>query len=144
MTREEFKRFTGLPQEREQLTNRLQRLERDAANVPTVKDKVQASAKEYPYVLTHVTVDAPEPVRYTKLQKEIRRTRRRLNDVEQKLDILVEILSHVDDSRARQILTARYVDGVKLKDVAIQFDMTEQNVLKIIEKVVASLTKFNF
>lgn len=144
MTREEFKRFTGLPQEREQLTNRLQRLERDAANVPTVKDKVQASAKEYPYVLTHVAVDAPEPVRYTKLQKEIRRTRRRLNDVEQKLDILVEILSHIDDSRARQILTARYVDGVKLKDVAIQFDMTEQNVLKIIEKVVASLTKFNF
>lgn len=144
MTREEFKRYTGLPQAREQLTEKLQRLERDAANVPTVKDKVQASAKEYPYIMTHVSVDAPEPIRYTKLQREIRRTRRRLNDAEQRQDELVEILLQVDDLRAKRILEARYVDGVKLKDVAIQFDMTEQNVLKIIEKTVASLTKFNF
>lgn len=144
MTKEDFKRYTGLPAERKQLINRLQRLEREAANVPTVKDKVQSSQKDFPYVQTHLTVDAPEPVRYTRLQNDIRRTRRRLDNVEQRLDELTEILSRINDARARQILTARYVDGVKLKNVAAQYDMTEANVLKIIKKTVASLTKFNF
>lgn len=144
MTKEDFKRYTGLPTERKQLIDRLQRLEREAANVPTVKDKVQSSQKDFPYVQTHLTVDAPEPVRYTRLQNDIRRTRRRLDNVEQRLDELTEILSRINDARARQILTARYVDGVKLKNVAAQYDMTEANVLKIIKKTVASLTKFNF
>lgn len=139
MTKEEFLKFKGLPKDIEYLTKKLQRLERDAENVQTVKDKVQSSMKDFPYTPTHVTVDAPEPVRFTRIQREIRRTRKRLERAEDLKDELNEILSKVEDGRNRQILYKRYVDGMTLKDVAIEHGLTEQAVLKIIRQEVKKL-----
>lgn len=136
MTKRELKQFQHLPQERENLIRKIERLERQAENVATVKDNVQASEPEYPYTLTHVTVDAPEPVRYTSIQRELIRTRRTLKDVERRLDKLTSMVGRIGDSRTRQIITVRYIDGKSLKDTAIQFDLTEQGVLKIINKTI--------
>ena len=139
MTKEEFLKFKGLPKDIEYLTKKLQSLERDAENVQTVKDKVQSSMKDFPYTPTHVTVDAPEPVKFTRIQREIRRTRKRLERAEDLKDELNEILAKVEDGRNRQILYKRYVDGMTLKDVAIEHDLTEQAVLKIIRQEVKKL-----
>ena len=139
MTKEEFLKFKGLPKDIDYLSKKLQRLERDAENVQTVKDKVQSSMKDFPYTPTHVTVDEPEPVRFTKIQREIRRTRKRLERAEDLKDELNEILSKVEDGRNRQILYKRYVDGMTLKEVAIEHDLTEQAVLKIIRQEVKKL-----
>ncbi len=139
MTKEEFLKFKGLPKDIDYLSKKLQRLERDAENVQTVKDKVQSSMKDFPYTPTHVTVDAPEPVKFTRIQREIRRTRKRLERAEDLKDELNEILAKVEDGRNRQILYKRYVDGMTLKDVAIEHDLTEQAVLKIIRQEVKKL-----
>lgn len=104
--------------------------------MPIVKTKVQASEKEWPYIETHVTVDAPEPVRYSSLKRDIRRSKIRLKEVERRLDKLDSMIGKIPDSRTRQIMMMRYLDGAKLKDVAIKFDMTEQGTLKIINATV--------
>ena len=139
MTKREFKQYQRLPQEREYFIRKIERLERQAENVATVKDKVQASEKEYPYTLMHVTVDAPEPVRYTSIQRDLIRARRQLKDVERRFDKLTRMITTIGDSRTRQIITVRYVDGKSLKDTAIQFDMTEQGILKIINATIKNL-----
>ena len=136
MTKREFRQFQRLPAEREYLIRKIERLERQAENVATVKDKVQASQKEYPYTMMHVTVDAPEPVRYTSIKREIIRSQRLLDDVERRMDRLHGMVSRIGDSRTRQIITVRYIDGKSLKDTAIQFDLTEQGILKIINKTI--------
>lgn len=139
MEKEEFKRFRGLPEEREYLIKRIETLEKRAEKIQTVKDLVQSSQKEFPYIEKSVSVDAPEPIAYTKNRRELIRRKRRLLYVEKLLDELVHILERIDDSRTRQILTYRYVEGMKLKDVAIKFSLTEQGVLKIINGGIKNL-----
>jgi len=139
MTKKDFKQYTKLPQERDYLIRKIERLEKSLDSVPTVKTKVQASEKEWPYIETHYTVDAPEPVRYSSMKREIRRSQIRLKEVEKRLDKLDTIIAKIDDSRTRQIMMMRYLDGAKLKDVAIKFDMTEQGVLKIVNATVKKI-----
>ena len=132
MTKRDFKQYTRLPQEREYYIKRIERLEKSLENVPTVKTKVQSSQKEFPYVETHVTVDAPEPVRYTSIMRDITRTKKRLRNIENRLDKLTGMVESVEDSRTRQILTMRYIDGEKLKTVSAKMDLTDQHVMRII------------
>ena len=139
MNKRDFKQFTRLPQERDNLIKRLERLERELDKVAVVKTKVQSSQKEYPYVQTHVTVDAPEPVRYSALKRDIRRTKLRLASTEKRLDRLTGMIETIDDSRARQILTMRYLEGEKLKVVSAKFDLTDQHVMRIINIAIKKL-----
>ena len=132
MTKKEFRQFQRLPAEREYYIRKIERLERAAENVATVKDKVMASQQEYPYTVMHVTVDAPEPVRYSSIQRDLIRARRSLRDVEHRMDKLTRMISSIEDSRTRQIITVRYVDGVSLKDTAARFDLTDQHVMRLI------------
>ena len=136
MTKKEFKAYSKLPQEQDYLIRKIERMEKALDAVPIVKTKVQASEKEWPYIETHVTVDAPEPVRYSSLKRDIRRAKIRLKEVERRLDKLDGYIAKIGDSRTRQIMMMRYLDGAKLKDVAIKFDLTEQGVLKIINATV--------
>ena len=139
MTKEEWRKFCNLPKEREYYERRIKTLERKANAVPIVKDKVQSSQKEWPYIQTHETVDAPQPQQYTKIQRELRRYRILLERTERTLDELTSILAKIEDARARQILVERYVEGRKLIDLAIKYDMTEQGIIKIINKTIEYL-----
>ena len=136
MTKKEFRQFQRLPAEREYFIRKIERLERAAENVATVKDKVTASEKDFPYTLTHVTVDAPEPVRYTSIQRDLIRARRSLKDVEKRMDRLTRMINSIDDSRTRQILVMRYIDGEKLMDVSLKMDLTDVHVLRIINEAI--------
>lgn len=136
MKKKEFRQFQKLPAEREYFIRKIERLERAAENVATVKDKVTASEKEWPYTLTHVTVDAPEPVRYTSIQRDLIRARRSLKDVERRMDRLTRMINSIDDSRTRQILVMRYIDGEKLMDVSLKMDLTDVHVLRIINEAI--------
>lgn len=140
MTKEQFRKYRDAYRNREYLERQLRTLEQRAAKVPTVKDKVTASEKDWPYIETHITVDAPDPQTNHKILREIRRCKRLYEKAEHDLDELTSILVTVEDNRARQILTLRYIEGKKLKDVAIQYDMTEQGVLKIISNAIKKLS----
>ena len=139
MTKKEFRQYQKLPTEREYYIKKIERLEKQAEDVATVKDKVMASQKDYPYIETHVTVDAPEPVRYTSIQRELVRVKRALAETEKRFDRLSRMIEKIDDSRTRQIITVRYLDGKSRKDTAIQFDLTEQHVLRIVNEIIKKL-----
>lgn len=132
MTKKEFRVYMFLPSERERTLRWIERLEKKLSDIPTVKTKVQSSQKEWPYIPTHVTVDAVEPVRADSIRKDLRRAHNRLTAIERRLDKLDNMIATIEDSRTRQILTERYLEGRKLKDVALRFDLTDQHVIRII------------
>ena len=136
MTKEQFRKYRTLPRERDYLERRIRILEIRLENVPIIKDKVKSSAKEYPYIETHLTVDAPDPKKSYKLRKEIQRAKRLLSVVELHMDELTEMIAKIEDSRTRQVMTMRYLDGKKLMDVAARVDLTEQHVLRIINEAI--------
>lgn len=140
MTKQDLEQYRHKIKERDQIQKRIHHLEEKARNVPTIKDKVQASMKDYPYTPTHITVDAPESKQYTAIQRTLYLLRLKEVELYEELLRLDNFILSIEDSRTRQIFMARYVDGIQLKDVAIRFDMTEQGILKIINKI---LDEFN-
>ena len=132
MTKKELWSYKNKLKEIARLEARIKKREADAKAVPTVKTKVQSSQKEFPFTETHITVDAPEPRQYSAIQRDIVLLRVKKAEAEEELLRLDEFIYSVKDELARQILTARYVEHQKLKDVSIEFNMTEQGILKII------------
>lgn len=139
MTKEQFRKYRTLPREREYLERRVRALERRLEAVPVVKDKVQTSTKEWPYLPAHEVVDAPDPRKAHKIRKEIQRVRRLLAVNERYTDELTELIAGIEDSRTRQVMTMRYLDGRKLMDVAAKVELTEQHVLRIINDAIKKL-----
>ena len=101
MTKKELRRYRQLERDIETLTEYIKKLEREAERVPVIKDKVQSSAKDWPYIETHVTVDAPEPKRYTKLQRAIIRNERLKDETLQELMRLDDFIHTIPDARGR-------------------------------------------
>lgn len=139
MTKEQFRKYRTLPREREYLEWRVRALERRLEAVPVVKDKVQTSTKDWPYLPSHEVVDAPDPRKAHKIRKEIQRVRRLLAVNECYTDELTELIAGIEDSRTRQVMTIRYLDGRKLMDVAAKVELTEQHVLRIINDAIKKL-----
>ena len=140
MTKNDLKSYRKKQRDIHALEVHIHALEQAAERVPVVKDKVQSSMKDFPYTPTHITVDAPDPRAYTKLQRAIIKQRRLKDDMIGELLRLDTFIYSIKDERAQAIIIERYINGDKLKDVAIRYDMTEQGVLKIINK---TLDEFN-
>lgn len=132
MTKKELRRYRQLERDIETLTEYIKKLEREAERVPIIKDKVQSSAKDWPYIETHVTVDAPEPKRYTKLQRAIIRNERLKDETLQELMRLDDFIHTIPDERGRAILIQVYILGQKQSQVAIDMDLSYQRVSNII------------
>lgn len=136
MTKEDLKQYRSLQREREQIQKKIERYERKAAAVPIIKDKVQASAKEFPYIRTHVAVDAPEPKAYSAWRRLIIIEKRKQIQVLEQLIQIEEFIQQIDDSRTRQIIGMVYVDGKTMEEAGREFDITGARVSEIIRDVI--------
>ena len=140
MTKKELRQYRGLIKEQDTQQRYIDKLEKKASAVPIVKDKVQASQKEWPFLMVHEVVDAPAPVEYTKLQREIAKARKQqekalLESV--KMAIKIETwIQTFDDARTRAILRDAILNDRPQKDIAIEHDLTEARISEIITEAV--------
>ena len=141
MTKKELKQYRKLSRDIQTMEKYIKKLQRAAENVPTVKDKVQSSQKEYPYLPTRETVDAPQPAAYTKLQRAIIKQERVKAEMVNELLRIDDFISRIEDERAKAIVVAVYVNGDKQKDVAIAYDLSYQRVSNIISENLAERNK---
>lgn len=135
MTKKELKSYLNLQREVDKLEGTIKKLEREADNVPTVKTKVQSSQKEFPYIETHVTVDAPEPVRFSKIKATIVLKEQRIDEALDAMFKIETFIHTIPDARTRAILEAVAFTDKSQKDIAIEFDLTEGRIAQIIEEV---------
>lgn len=136
MTKEEFKKYKTLPREREYLESRIRSLEQKLGAVPVVKDKVQASEKDYPYLPAHQVVDAPDPRKAHRIRRELAYFQRLLKNNERLTDELVGYLERIEDARTRQIMTMRFLDGKKISDIEAKVYLTERHIHRIIDETI--------
>lgn len=135
MTKKELKAYRRIEREIKTLDAYIKKLEREADKVPIIKDKVQSSQKEWPYVRTYETVDAPEPKRYTKIQRLIIRNERMKDEKIDHLTRLDTYIHSIPDERGRDILIQVYILGRTQADVAIDMDLSYQRVSNIITEI---------
>lgn len=140
MTKKELRQYKGLLREQETQRRYIEKLEKRAESVPIVKDKVQTSQKEWPYLLVHEIVDAPVPVEYSKLQHEIVRAKKLhekalLETV--KAAVKIELwIQTFEEARTRAILRDAILNERPQKDIAIEHDLTEARISEIITEAV--------
>lgn len=103
-------------------------------DIPAVMGKVMGSSSDFPYTGRRFTVQMDEPV---EADKSIRRINRWTKEIEQaSVDIeAVELfIAGIEDVRDREILTYRYIDGMKMVDVARLVGYTHGRISQIIAK----------
>jgi len=135
MTKKDLRRYRNIQREIRTMESYIAKLERAAERVPAIKDKVQASMSDFPYTPTHVTVDAPDPKQYTKLQRAIIRNRRLKDELCDELLKLDNYIHSVPDDRGRTILIEVYINGKPQSQVAIDMDLSYQRVSNIITEI---------
>lgn len=143
MTKTDLQNYLHLKQSIRQNKELIKKYERDASAVPVVMTKVQKSQKEWPYILSHETVEAPDPVAYTRIQKKILEKRRSLQEMyleESELELSVlKFVESLENIRDRFIIKAVYVEGRDQREVAIDLDLTEGRVSQIIKEILEKL-----
>lgn len=120
MTKKELEQYCKLKREIAIINKRLDSL-RDR-DVPVVAGKVMASGKEFPYLPGRVSVQMCDP----KVNEAISRTIDILSERLVRCNVLMfeieEFINGIRDSELRQIFTLRYIEGMKLKDIAAEVD----------------------
>lgn len=114
-----------------QLTAEIERL-RDA--IPHVTDVVKASAREYPYTEGCVTVSGID-LTATEARRCSAQISNKLSDLfDRKMQLLnitetaEQRIKQLKDSRYRQVLQLRYIEGKSVEETAVDMGYSEANI----------------
>lgn len=136
MKKEELKQYCKLKKEITYLQNRLNKLY--DKEIPVVAGKVQASAPDYPCIRKHVSVQMYEPKANDErnkvtalLQERQRRCGAKTLEIERYID-------SIKDSELRHIFELRYIEGMKLREIADEVNLD----LSVVGKKITSYIKF--
>lgn len=130
-----------LRREISQLTAEIERL-RDA--IPHVTDVVKASAREYPYTEGCVTVSgidltATEARRYSlEISHKLSERSIRRDQLLDLADSLEREINKLPDSRHRQVLRLRYIEGLTIEETAGQMGYSARQVDRLQKEAIQS------
>lgn len=102
--------------------------------IPGVLGKVKGSSKDFPYIEQHFSVEMDEPTEADKQSKRIRRWRDEIDRAEEETEAVEQFVSGIPDARDRELFTYRYIDGMRVTEVAKVVGYTHGRVSQIIKK----------
>lgn len=112
-----------------------QRIENEKCkNIPIVQGKVKGSSHDFPYTMQRFSVQISEPVEADRSRKRISTWRREIELAEKEMEEVEQFVSAVENVRDREILSYRYIDGMKTVDVGKKVGYTHGRVSQIISK----------
>lgn len=103
-------------------------------DIPVVKGKVTGSSHDFPYIEQRYTVEMDEPIEAEKRRRNIEKLKRGIQKAEREMEEVEEFISLIPDAGDREIFTYRFIDGMKVKDVAVAVGYTHGRVSQIISK----------
>lgn len=136
MDKKELEQYFKLKKEIGYLQNRLNRLY--GRDIPVVAGKVQASERSYPCIRKHVSVQMYEPEANDKLNKVIAILEERQRRCNEKMLEIERYIDSIRDSELRQIFGMRYIEGMKLREIADKVNLD----LSVISKKITSYIEF--
>lgn len=132
--RDKFEQYRKHLTEITKLENSIDKLLKKQEHLAIVKDKVQASLNDWPYTLTHVTVDAYDPLKYTTIERMIRKKQMLIEAYNKEILEVENIIDSMEDSITRIVFREVYIEGRKQKDVAEELNYTPARISQIIQK----------
>lgn len=117
MDKDKLNQYRSLQKEVPLLAKKLDKLYEKRENIPTVKGKVKASSKEFPYIETHVSVLMTEPKELDKISKQIQIIEVRLEKAEDDLLEIETFIANINDSTDRLIFELVYQKGMTMQEV---------------------------
>ncbi|WP_105204553.1 sigma factor-like helix-turn-helix DNA-binding protein [Neobittarella massiliensis] len=123
-----------LPHLRREITQLTAEIERLREAMPHATDVVKASAREYPYTEGCVTVSgidltATEAHRYSlEISHKLSERSIRRDQLLDLADSLEREINKLPDSRHRQVLRLRYIEGLTIEETAEQMDYSVRRI----------------
>ena len=118
MNKEELSKLIKIKAEIEQIKRELETIVPEFA-----VDSVQASSTSFPYTQYNLKIEGRDYGSYERKTKRIRnRLNRKLEELMEEKDMLVEYICGLSDSDLRQILMYRYINGLTWGEIGISMN----------------------
>lgn len=130
MDKEELGNYIALKREVELLENRINKLCEKSENIPVVAEKLKASSPVFPYTEHRVSVQMSLPEAADRVGKLMRLYEQRKMEAEEEMLRIEQYISSIPDSEIRQIFQMRFIDGLKLREIAEQLAMDRSGIGK--------------
>lgn len=103
-------------------------------DIPVVKGKVTGSSQDFPYTERRFTVQMDEPGETERAHKRILSWQQEIAQAEREIEEVEQFIAAITDVRIKEVFTYRYIDGMKVADVARKVGYTKGRVSQIISK----------
>ena len=103
-------------------------------DIPVVKGKVTGSSHEFPYIEQRFSVEMEDPLEADKQRRNIDKLNKDIQKAEKEREAVEHFIAGIPDAGDREIFTYRFIDGMKVKDVAVAVGYTHGRVSQIISK----------
>lgn len=117
MTKQELEQYCKLKREIAYLEKRIDKWE--SKDIPEVAGTVQASDVNFPYTPHRVTVQMNDPKRNDAIKETIAILEKRRDTCSKELVRIEQFIDRIKDSELRQIFEMRYIEGKKLREIAV-------------------------
>lgn len=134
VTKRELGQYKSLQREIKDLESRIDKLREKEIEV--VSGKVKASMADFPYTEYRVGVLMEEPKASTERDSLISKYRCRIKQARILSNAIELFIYNVSDSRIRQILEYRYIDGMSVQTIADKMGYTKGRISQIISDIV--------
>lgn len=125
-----------LPNKRLIERNRNKIQDEQMKEIPTVLGKVKGSSPNFPYIEQHFTVMMDEPVEADKQAERIKRLGQEIEQAEKEVDEVEQFISAIKDTRDKEVLSLRYIEGKKAIEVAGIVGYTKGRISQIVKKYI--------
>lgn len=125
-----------LPNKRLIERNRNKIQDEQMKEIPTVLGKVKGSSPNFPYIEQRFTVMMEEPVEADKQAERIKRLGQEIDQAEKEVDEVEQFISAIKDTRDKEVLSLRYIEGKKAIEVAGIVGYTKGRISQIVKKYI--------
>lgn len=125
-----------LPNKRLIERNRNKIQDEQMKEIPTVLGKVKGSSPNFPYIEQRFTVMMDEPVEADKQAERIKRLGQEIEQAEKEVDEVEQFISSIKDTRDKEVLSLRYIEGKKAIEVAGIVGYTKGRISQIVKKYI--------
>ena len=105
-------------------------------DIPVVRGKVTGSSHDFPYIEQRFSVQMEEPMEVDKSQKRISKWQLEIAKAEQEIDEVEQFIGGIEDVKTKEIFTYRYIDGMKVGEIAERIGYSHGRVSQIIAKFI--------
>lgn len=105
-------------------------------DIPVISGKVRGSSKDFPYTEQRFTVKMYEPAEADRSNRRILNLEQEIAQAEKSIKEVEQFVAGIEDMRDREIFTYRYMDNMKVGEIAKKLGYTKGRISQIISKYV--------